>query len=171
MKNRPKFADHYVTTPKTGTVFRLLGTGLRAGGVTLTRDETAALNKLYGFEIEKPQKRPPKPVLAEVELEPDAPAWKRQDAEKRAKKDHEEAVKRWEKWSDPRELFQAGADRNMLRHAEHDGMRLVAWLAKYVPKGEDPLKTLVQLAVDAGYDVDPSDIEWAEAGHDEEAAE
>jgi hypothetical protein len=68
--------------------------------------------------------------------------------------------------------MQAGADRNMVRHAESDGIRLIAWLAKYVPEGEDPLKTLVQLAVDAGWDVDPSDVTWADAEvtDDEEAA-
>ena len=140
MNNRPKFAGHFTTTPKSGTIFRLLGSGLRSGAITLTRDETAALNKLYGFEPEKPTKKPPKPHLKAVEVEPNAPEWKRRDAEAKAKKDHEEAVKRWEKWEDPQPLMQAGADRNMIRHAEHDGMRLVAWLAKFVPKGEDPLR-------------------------------
>ena len=59
-------------------------------------------------------------------------------------------------------LLQAGADRNMFRHAEHDGLRLLAWLAKWVEPGTDPLKVLVQVAVAAGWNVDPEDAEWAE---------
>jgi hypothetical protein len=64
---------------------------------------------------------------------------------------------------DPRALLQAGADRNMIRHAEHDGLRLIAWLARHVPAGEDPLKSLVLAAVDAGWDVSPEDASWAGA--------
>ena len=58
-------------------------------------------------------------------------------------------------------MMQAGADRNAMRHASCDGLRMLAWLAKYVPAGEDPVKTLVQFAVSAGCDVDPEDIEWS----------
>jgi len=57
-------------------------------------------------------------------------------------------------------LKQAGADRNLFRHAEHDGLRIIAWLAKFVEPGTDPLKTVVQLAIDSGLDVSPTDIEW-----------
>lgn len=172
MINRPKFAGHYTTTPKSKVVFRLLGTGLRTGAITLTRDETTALNKLYGLEPEKPNKRPPEPKYKEPEMAPGANPYDHRRAVDKAQEEHKRAVELWETWTDPRPFMQAGADRNMVRHAEHDGMRLIAWLAKYVPAGEDPLKTLVQLTVDAGYDVDPSDIAWVENdGEDEEAAE
>lgn len=84
--------------------------------------------------------------------------------------DELEAVKRLYKFKpekkereDLQRLMQAGADRNALRHAESDGLRLLAWLAKYVPAGEDPLKHLVQLASDAGWDVNPEDVAWAES--------
>jgi hypothetical protein len=152
-------------------MFQLLGSGLRTGSIVLSRDETAALNKLYGFKEEKPNKKPPKPELKVPELPADALPWQRQDAEKKAKDDHKRALELWNSWTDPRPFYQAGADRNMVRHAEGDGLRLVAWLAKYVPEGEDPLKSLIQLAVDAGWDVDPADVEWAEAEVDEDAAE
>jgi hypothetical protein len=72
----------------------------------------------------------------------------------------------------PDQVFhQAAADRNALRHAESDGLRLLAWIARYVGAGGDPLKTFVQLAVEAGLDVDPSDVEWSqnsEVGDDED---
>jgi predicted NAD/FAD-dependent oxidoreductase len=43
-----------------------------------------------------------------------------------------------------------------------DGLRLVAWLARYVEPGKDPLRTLVELACQAGWDVDPIDMGWAQ---------
>ena len=152
---RPQANGSYVTTPRTAAMMTLLGAGLQAGGIMLGRDEVKALAKLYGFKPEKPQERPPKP-----ERQPDpegTSAWERREADRR----HEAAVAAWKAWTDPSEFYQAGADRNMIRHAEHDGLRLIAWLAKYVPEGEDPLKTLIQLAVDAGYDVDPQDVSYA----------
>ncbi len=156
-------AKSYVTTPLASTMIALLGPGLRSDGVTLSRDETRSLNKLYGYTPEKPAERPPKP-----ERKPDpkgASIWDRNKADDAHKRD----VQAWEEWTDPREyIMQAGANRNMIRHAEHDGFRLVAWLAKYTPAEEDPLKTLIQLAMDAGWDIDPEDVEWA---LDEKAAE
>ena len=65
-------------------------------------------------------------------------------------------------------LSQAGADCNMFRHAEHDGLRVIAWLAKYVEPGQDPLKEIVKMAVDRRYDVNPSDVIWAEEEEEEE---
>jgi hypothetical protein len=59
-------------------------------------------------------------------------------------------------------IMQAGADRNSIRHAESDGLRMVGWIAKFLPEGEDPVKALIQLAVDAGWDVDPEDVTWVE---------
>ncbi|HZL96042.1 MAG TPA: hypothetical protein VFB99_20460 [Vicinamibacterales bacterium] len=72
------------------------------------------------------------------------------------------ALRAHAKWEDPRAFMQAGADRDVFRHAELDGLRLLAWIARYVPPGEDPLKSLVMLASDAGWDVDPDDVAWAE---------
>lgn len=59
-------------------------------------------------------------------------------------------------------ILQLGADQVMFREAELDGLRIVAWLAKYVEPGRDPMKTIVRMAIDAGFDVDPSDVEWIE---------
>jgi hypothetical protein len=61
-------------------------------------------------------------------------------------------------------FVQAGTDRNVMRHAEFDGLRMMAWLAQYVEPGQDPLRTLVQLAIEAGIDVMPEDVDWATDG-------
>jgi hypothetical protein len=54
-----------------------------------------------------------------------------------------------------------------MRYAERDGLRLVAWLARFTASGADPLKAVIELASAAGWDVDPSDFDWAESGEDE----
>lgn len=143
------------TTPSAETVNTLLGSGIRYEGVVLTREETEHLQKLYGYKEEQPQKRPNRPVepkrtdYGHYEYEDAIRLYKRQ-------------VKAWEQWEDSSKLMQAGADRNMLRHAAHDGLRIIAWLAKYVEPGQDPLKEIVKMIVDRGYDVEPSDVSWAE---------
>ena len=158
---RPQTGGSYATTPMAAALMTHLGPGLQSGSVTLSRDETRALNKLYGFKPEKPRARPPKP-----ERQPDpegTPEYKRCEADGQ----HKRAVEAWEKWEDPSPFYQAGADRNMLRHAERDGLRLIAWLAKHVPEGTDPLKTLIGLAVDVGWEVNPLDVAFAEDVHED----
>lgn len=58
-------------------------------------------------------------------------------------------------------LLEVGSDRNMFRLAEQDGLRMVAWIARHVEPGDDPLKLLIQMASEAGWDVDPEDYEYA----------
>ena len=65
------------------------------------------------------------------------------------------------------DFHQAGADRNLIRHANLDGLRLVAWLAKFVDEGKDPLAFLVRVMLDAGYDVDIEDTMWVEGTPDD----
>jgi hypothetical protein len=114
------------------------------------------LCKLYGFVQEKPRERPPEP----------APLGPKATSDER--RDHENRVRAWKAWSDPRRFHQAGADANMMRYAEEDGLRIVAWLAKFVEPGSDPLKALVSLAADAGWDVDPVDVAWSQDECDDE---
>jgi hypothetical protein len=164
---RPTTDSHhgsYVTTPRAAQTMRLLGAGIRHGGVTLTSDEKRAIDRLYGFVPEQPQQRPERPV--EPPPDPRATYYERDAAER----EHKDAVRAWGQWSDPSQLAQAGADRNALRHAEVDGLRMLAWIARHVPPGEDPVKTLVAMAICADWDVDPADVEWADGEAEEEAA-
>jgi hypothetical protein len=123
---------------------KLLG-GFDSQGVTITQGQYLALQKLYGYHKEEPDpnwKAPPPP--------PPRKAW--------------EAPRRPlpEPKNDGHIMLQAGADRNMFREAERDGLRIVAWLAKHADPGEDPLKTVVQMAIESGWDVDPEDVDWIE---------
>ena len=58
-------------------------------------------------------------------------------------------------------LAPEGGDRNLLRQARHDGLRILAWVARFVPPGTDPLATVVQAFVDAKFEVPQGEAEWA----------
>lgn len=149
-------AHSTITTPLAGEAIALLGYGVTHGNVALSRSEVERLNRLYGYVAEQPGTRPPMPPP--LEPLPRGSSY----ADEAAHKDrHKAAVEAHVRWTDPRPFMQAGATRNMLRHADCDGLRMVAWLAKHVEPGSDPLKTLVQLASEAGWDVDPVDYAWA----------
>ena len=60
-------------------------------------------------------------------------------------------------------LHQAGDFRNLMRHASHDGLRLVAYMARHMERGQDPVRFLGQLLLEAGFDV-PNDVEWITEG-------
>jgi len=133
------------------------GSGITDGDVCLTPGELRSVRSLYGFESEAPMAKPPPPrpppirggYLDEIQ--------------------YKQAVEKHAAWVDPRNFMQAGADRNAMRHAVADGLRMLAWIAKFVPAGDDPMKTLIQFAIDAGCDIEPSDAAWAEgSGEDEE---
>lgn len=165
MRNRPTATDERtnarsaISAPSQRLSIGLLGPALTHRSVAISLDEHRALCRLYGFVPEKPHTRPPEPAP----LGPKA-TWKE-------RQDHETRMRTWKEWEDPRRMYQAGADINMMRHAEEDGLRIVAWLARYVEPGADPLKTIVQMAVEAGWDVDPVDAEWAESDGENEPAE
>ena len=146
----------YVTTPRASMMMQPLGVGIAAGSVALTGDELAAIRRIYGFTKEPPNAKPAAPLAPKEEDFQDRWAFERAHA------NHEAALKAHASWTDPRQFMQAGADLNAIRAAEVDGLRLLAWLARYVPPGADPLKHLVQAAADAGWDVDPADVAWAD---------
>ena len=156
MKPRPSLEGVTITTPRVALFMQLLGGAKVKGSIALSHDEMTAINKLYGLTPEGPNKKPPPPtppVRADY-----ADPWRYDEAVRT----HERRVKAHNNWKDPQAFMQAGADRNAFRHAEADGLRIVAWLARRVPAGEDPLKTVIQMAVDAGFDVDPEDVSYAE---------
>lgn len=155
-----------VTTPLSATMIALLGPDLSSGGVVLTRSESEAIRQLYGYKEEEPAERPPEPTPPK----PPGPSAGPEDARayRQLKDKYDGAMANWRKWQDPLPLMQAGAARNAIRHAEADGLRLLAWIARYVPQGGDPLKTLIRFAVDSGIAVSSEDFDWAETDEDDE---
>lgn len=152
------------TTPDASVMLGFLGRGHTVGGVAFTNSEWCAVKRLYGYVDEKPRDRPLAPVAPNRADFSDGYPGGADYAE--ACRRHKMAQENHAKWTDPKPFFQAGADINAGRHAEHDGLRLIAWLARYVEPGADPLKTLVYMAIEAGVDVDPADVEWARSDED-----
>lgn len=50
-------------------------------------------------------------------------------------------------------LENAGDIRNLMRYADIDGLRVMAFLSRYLEPGEDPVRLLQNALSDAGYDV------------------
>ena len=80
-------------------------------------------------------------------------------------KDEFDSLRRYYQYhAEDNKLLQAGADKNCCKAIEHDGMRVMAAIAKYLEPLEDPVRFVQQLMVDAGYDVqmdeDPLESEW-----------
>jgi hypothetical protein len=155
--NRPQIAGlSTVTTPAAAELINLIGPGLRLHDVTLNGDELSALRRLYGYKVEQPAERPPKPV--QKPYLPGCTSRERLVADEA----YQRELGQWERWTDPQDMLQGGADRNMSRYAAQDGLRILAWLARHVEPGEDPLKTVIQMAIDSGWDVPPADVDFAD---------
>lgn len=133
-RDRPGVHGMATTTPSAAGMIDLLGVGNITEGLGLTRDEFAAVRRLYRFTVEQPNPRPPEPERPKRE------AFKTIWAYEDAMSDYKKALERHAKWVDPQVFMQAGSDRNTMRHAARDGLRLLAWLARFVPAGTDPLK-------------------------------
>ena len=63
----------------------------------------------------------------------------------------------------------AGDTRNLMRHAEADGLRMVAAIARHLQPGEDPVRLLLSLLAQAGIDVreDPGWYDGDGSGEEE----
>lgn len=164
---RPQVNGARVTTPSAGAMIQLLGSGPVHGGLAVTKSEHRALQRLYGFHDEPPNDRPHAPVAPKREDFADGYKYDR------AMREHERAMSAHAKWSDPRAFYQAGADIGLMRRAEADGLRIAAWVARFIPPGEDPLKHVVRAFAALGCDTDPADNGWAndECPEEESAAQ
>ena len=119
---RPQTQGSYVSSPSSKTCIDLLGGGMVHEGVCLSRTEVDRLRELYGYRVEPPHDRPAPPIA------PDRSHYKWEYDYQRAVGEYEDAMRVHKRWEDPREFHQVGADRNMIRHAQCDGLRIVAWL-------------------------------------------
>ncbi len=156
-----RFGGSVCAIPSDASVIQLLG-GEMYEGLTFTTDQMRRLERFYGFDFKKARK--------------EAAAYA-QEAYEAQVKAHEEMladpeIRDWQKEqarapTPPHPnvgmLNEAGSQRNMFRCVRMDGMRLMAAMSSYLEDGQDPVKLLLQLMIDAGYDV-PSDVDWANDG-------
>lgn len=151
MKNRPGHPRPILVTPSDATSLTLLG-GQRKGNVALTHDQMHALRRMYGF------------VDVGPEVETARQLHEENERKRKAEFDKKKAENHWSVRDETfqprvfdeegvRAFQQAGADRNLLRHAEVDGLRMVAFIANFIEEaGGDPVRLLVELCSEAGFD-------------------
>ena len=143
----PKF---YCATTSDEMTLRISGRGVRWGEVTLTATQHRALVRW---------------------LQHDEDAINRLVAEARAEHEatYRARVAKWEalptRITNTRPLYRefneagvrlflsTGTDRNLSRYAEVHAMRVLAFLARFLEPGQDPVQLVAQLCSDAGYDV------------------
>lgn len=145
-------------TPMDATMIALLG-GKRVEGVAFSVDQYRALERHYGYDMKKAREgavayaeEADKRELEAHEAfmaDPDIPS--RDKRGKRAPKPSLTSVD---------QFMVAGAERNMFRAVQEDGMRVMAFIAKYLETGQDPVKMLAQLMLEAGFDM-ADHAEWA----------
>lgn len=167
----PGYPDFDAATPDSVASIRLLGAGFVSGNVNFTRDQHRALTRFYG--VDEQQFRAEVSAARENHARLVAAARDVWDATPpnyggRRLKDGKE-LKDPSTISEPdyaglERLLRAGAYRNVYRAVERDGLRLMAVLARFLESGEDPVKLVLTLLHDAGYDV--TDIGWLDLDDD-----
>ena len=153
-------------TKSDAAVISLLGGRSHSAGVTMTRDQWARLGKFYTYDLSP--EGPPTPLPAEpARPAPDADYYKRQD--------YEAAMRAWRQACanhSPQGVHKfalAGAERNLDRHVAADGVRLMAFLSRFLEDGQDPVALVAQLLAEAGYDTQGAEFD-SEPGEGEDAA-
>ena len=142
------------STPSAADSIALLG-GERYESVAFSRDECSALQRLYGVDTARADKEAR--AFAEA-------------AHQEAMARHRAAMAKRDRFDPPLPMPTLGADstaawavagagRNLFRHAEADGLRMVAAMARFLQPGDDPVRVLVSLMADAGWDV-REDPDW-----------
>lgn len=158
----PGFPKFIAATPDSEISISLLGAAYSTSGVKFTQSEHARLLAFYGFK--------------ESEADECVRA-AREEHEARVARAREEweaapapvGTARWvpgralplpdpEKIKEPdyagvRQLHVEGSLRNIYRHVQRDGLRLMAAISKFLDPGEDPVRLVLGLLRDAGYDV------------------
>lgn len=150
------------STPSAADSIALLG-GERYESVAFSLDECSALQRLYGVDTARADKEAR--AFAEA-------------AHQEAMARHRAAMAKRAPWDRPlpaptlqtdgtAAFAVAGAGRNLFRHAEADGLRMVAAMARFLQPGDDPVRVLVSLMADAGWDV-REDPDWYNGDGSEE---
>jgi hypothetical protein len=167
----PKYC---ASTPSSRLMIELIGSKMNYEGVHFSSDEVKYLKVVYGFsDVEHERMLDKACAMAQVDYEGRLARYEKERAQNTS----------WHVPLKPKPpysreeldaFYTAGDLRNLARYVQRDGLRVMAVLARYVEADEDPVQVLLRMAIEAGYAVDPSDIEWAEGqdvGQDDEEGE
>lgn len=141
------------STPYHDGIFALLG-GVSFDGVDFTVDQIDGLKSVYRFRDEVDEALLEDARKAHAALVEDASTPQDPWAPKRKVQPFVEEAHRV--------LLKEGSQRNLLRHVQHDGLRLMALLSEHLEDGEDPVKFVARLLEDQGYDIQPEVRDWAD---------
>lgn len=61
------------------------------------------------------------------------------------------------------DIYSQGAFRDLCRHAEMDGLRVMAAIARYIEPGDDPVRFILKALADLDIDVD-ANPDWLREG-------
>lgn len=147
--------------PSDEWVLNLLG-GHHFDGVRLTQDQVAALALYYGGIDVEGGVRESRVAFEASEAERKL-RWE-EDFERNPRTKPLE-VRRFDE-AGTRALFKAGRNKSLKEAASLDGLRLMAFLAKFLERGEDPVRMVEGLLLDAGFDI--TDGGWPEDSFEEE---
>jgi len=136
-------------TPFDKTSIALLG-GHTFEGVNFTLDQAKRLRDFYGLDpnFEKRsvqwsvEAREKERERIEAENEAKAPFQTKQIPPPLSEDDKRGMLR----------FYEAGRDVGCFRRARTDGLRVMAYLSKFMEKGEDPVRFIQGLCADAGYD-------------------
>jgi len=151
---------HKTATKMDNVTSSLLG-GERYKGITFTHQQIRQLEKFYNFNTGEADRFADKTV----ELE-------KRNYEKKYEKEIEESTislfKREPRFppkpdydlirEESKNLSLAGTNRNVMRHTELDGLRLMGFLSKWLEPGNDPVSFVGRLMSDIGYDICIGDL-------------
>lgn len=140
----------------------LLG-GCHWDGVNLTNDQVAALSRHYdGISVEDNVRE----TRANFEAAETARKLKwEEDFKKDPYRTPKPFEHRYFEEEAIRALYTAGRNKGTKTAASFDGLRLMAFLARFLERGEDPVRLVEGLMMDAGFDV--TDGGWPEEEEDE----
>ena len=146
------------------------GGGTHHQGVSLTRTQVERLYAFYGFDRKTvPERVAESKKMADEGYQSRLAEWESEYKDRLVK------PKPPTKYEFDAEgnaaFFDAGDRRNLFRHVVHDGLRLMAFLTPFLQKGEDPVKLVAQLCIDAEYDVGPDVVDWLEGVSEEDGGE
>jgi hypothetical protein len=172
----PGLPEYCASTPSSDSMIQLLGCPLKHNSVAFTHDEANNLYRFYGLDKQKIKTDVDQLInQAQAQLDEATEAWNAGTPYWKGRRDSE-----GKELVDPSKIklpvrhevenfMFVGGSRNIMRHVETDGLRIMGAISKYLQPGEDPVKTVLLAMSEAGFDVVEGDWLWGEEVYDEEA--
>ena len=152
----PRRGRFPIVRPCDKTSLTLLG-GVTTGNSTLiTNSQYKALLKFYDFDLDYAKKHAKYAVDSyQKRYEADLREYQedRTRTVREPKKPDAEKV-----YKEHLALMEAGDRGNLWKHVEGDGQRVMAFLARHLEVGEDPVRLLENILTEVGYGMSPG--EW-----------